>query len=555
MSLKNIKQTLLPELVKKDFGREIFLASESNSHLLVQGTAGSFSSIFVAEYFLSQQKNLVIVSDDKEAAFYMTTELEEMLGADKVLYFPETMVQPYQIEKIQNANIVLRTEVLNRLHTDKKPKVIVTHAAALSERVMKKEDFKAISHDIQVGDLLDFDFTEELLHQFNFNFVDFVSQPGEFSVRGGIVDVFSYAHEKPYRISFFGNEVESIKEFDIETQLSTGKVNAFQLVSNMNFVVSGAKVSFLELMEKDTVIFAKNLHLTFKKIRDFFAKAEENFSHLSQNIQHSTPEELFVSEFVLSNVINTFKTIDFSSHVVKGLGQKVLEYKQNSQPSFHKNFEFLLEDLIQKKNEGYQVWLSFSSEKQKDRLESILNEISHEDMTDFWEKDFVSELHEGFVDAQNLIVIYTDHQIFDRYQRFKTKTAFAKSEHITLKDLMSLKVGDYITHIDHGIGKFMGLVKVNNDGKVQECFKLSYKNGDLLYVSIHALHKISKYNGPDGKEIQLSKLGSPAWKALKQKTKARVKQLAFDLIKLYAKRKTTLGFRSEERRVGKECRL
>ncbi|MBS1549738.1 MAG: transcription-repair coupling factor [Bacteroidetes bacterium] len=542
MSLKTIQQSLIPELLKKNYAKELFHHTQNHQHLLVTGAAGSFPSIFVAEFFLSQQQNIVFIADDKEAAFYLTTELEEMLGKDKVLYFPESLLQPYQIEKTQNANIVLRTEVLNRINSGKNPKIIVTHAAALSEKVMKKEDFKAISHSIKVGDQLDFDFTEELLHQFNFSFVDFVSQPGEFSVRGGIVDVFSYANEKPYRISFFGNEVESIKEFDIETQLSTGKVAGFQLVSNMNFAISGTKVSLLELLDKNTVVMAKNLNVSFKKIKDFFAKAEENYSQLNKDIQHSSPEELFVSEFVFANVLSVFKTIDFSSQGISGLKPFEYHLQQSPQPSFHKNFELLLEDIIEKRNAGYEVWISFSSEKQKDRLESILSEISKEDMAQFWEKDFVSELHEGFVDPQNLISIYTDHQIFDRYQRYKTKTAFAKSEHITLKDLMSLKVGDYITHIDHGIGKFMGLVKVTNDGKVQECFKLNYKNGDLLYVSIHALHKISKYNGPEGKEIQLSKLGSPTWKALKQKTKARVKQLAFDLIKLYAKRKTTQGF-------------
>ncbi|MEZ7928715.1 DEAD/DEAH box helicase, partial [Cloacibacterium sp.] len=196
------------------------------------------------------------------------------------------------------------------------------------------------------------------------------------------------------------------------------------------------------------------------------------------------------------------------------------------------------EDLKEKKEEGYETWISFSGEKQKERLESIFEELNH----DLPFKSFKSELHEGFVDYELKVSVYTDHQIFDRYQRYKAKNSFAKSEQLTLKDLMSLKVGDYITHIDHGIGKFMGLVKVTNDGKTQECFKLTYKNNDLLYVSIHSLHKISKYNGPDGREIVLNKLGSPTWKTLKQKTKAKVKQIAFDLIKLYAQRKTAKGF-------------
>lgn len=548
MGLKKINDTLLPELLKKNFGQEIFENVEKNQHVLVKGFAGSVPSILVSELFLTQKKDVLFIIDDKESAHYITSELEEMIDEENVLYFPETHLEPYQIEKTQNANIVLRTEVLNKLHTEKSAKIIVATASALSEKVMKKEDFKAISHKIKVGDSLDFDFTEELLNQFNFNFTDFVSEPGEFSVRGGIVDVFSYANEKPYRITFFGNEVESIKEFDVETQLSTGKVQEFELVSNMNFAVSGTKVSLLELLPKNSFIVTKNAYLTIKKLKDFYEKAEQKFETLGKEIKHQKPEELFVSDEFFLNDFQNFKTIDFTSQSLNNSITPLL-LNQTSQPSFHKNFELLAEDLKEKKAEGYETWISFSSEKQKERLEEIFASLQNSEtqslnysITQSLYNPFKSELHEGFVDAQLKISVYTDHQIFDRYQRFKTKNSFAKSEQLTLKDLMSLKVGDYITHIDHGIGKFMGLVKVTNDGKTQECFKLTYKNNDLLYVSIHSLHKISKYNGPDGREIVLNKLGSPSWRSLKQKTKAKVKQIAFDLIKLYAQRKSAKGF-------------
>jgi transcription-repair coupling factor (superfamily II helicase) len=408
----------------------------------------------------------------------------------------------------------------------------------MSEKVLKKEDFKAISHHIKVGDQLDFDFVDELLNHYQFNQTDFVSEPGDFSVRGGIVDVFSFSNEKPFRITFFGNEVESIKTFDIESQLSLDKIDEFQLVSNMNFSVSGSKVSFFELLPEDSFIVSKNLYLSARRIKEFHEKALEKYETLSKDIKHRSPDELFISEGEFQNKLIKFKTIDFSSQHFKLPKSQIIELNQTQQPSFHKNFELLIQDLEEKQGQGFDTWISFSSEKQKERLQSIFEELQHE--IPF--KSFKSELHEGFVDSDNKILIYTDHQIFDRYQRYKSKDGFAKSEQLTIKDLMSLKVGDYIAHIDHGIGKFMGLVKVNNDGKIQECFKLSYKNGDLLYVSIHSLHKISKYNGPDGKEIVLSKLGSPAWKSLKQKTKARVKQIAFDLIKLYAERKTAKGF-------------
>ncbi len=544
MQLKAIHETFLPDMLRNEFGAEIFKNIETHQHISVKGFAGSSPSVFAAELFLTQKKTILFLIEDKEESLYVTSEMEDLLGKENILYFPATHLEPYQIEKTQNANLVLRTEVLNRLNSAKRPKVIVAGFSALSEKVLKKEDFKAISHRIKVGESLDFDFTEELLQQFNFNLTDFVSEPGEFSVRGGIVDVFSYSNEEAYRITFFGNEIESIKTFNIETQLTNGKVNEFQLVSNMNFAVSGNKVSLFELLPKDSFVVSKNAFLGVKKNRDFYAKAEERFETLSKEISHRAPAELFLTDEDLLKDYQKFRTIDFTLEELRIPDNFSVQINQTPQPTFHKNFELLIEDLVEKRDADYDIWISFSTEKQKERLESIFEELGSfgfgEQELPF--KSFKSELHEGFLDLDHKISVYTDHQIFDRYQRFKSKNTFAKSEQLTLKDLMQMKVGDYITHIDHGIGKFMGLVKVNNNGKVQECFKLVYKNGDLLYVSIHSLHKISKYNGPDGREIVLSKLGSPAWKTLKQKTKAKVKQIAFDLIRLYAKRKTAKGF-------------
>ncbi|REC48954.1 transcription-repair coupling factor [Chryseobacterium pennipullorum] len=539
MKLKSISEKFLPELLQKEIGKEIFGPLENHQHIAVKGSAGSSVSVFVAELFLVQKKNILYLVDDKEDALYANTEMEDLLGKEKVLYFPATHLEPYQVEKTQNANLVLRTEVLNKINSGRSPKVIVAYAGALSEKVLKKEDFKAISHHIKVGDQLDFDFVDELLNHYHFQQADFVSEPGEFSVRGGIVDVFSYSYEKPYRITFFGNEVESIKTFDIETQLSVDKVKEFQLVSNMNFSVTGSRVSLLQLLPETSYIVSRNGMVGIQKIKTFYEKSLEKYETLSKDIAHRTPQDLFISDQEFLFDYKKFKTLDFGGMVIEGL-KEVTEIKmeQLPQPSFHKNFELLIEDIEGKQKDGFDTWISFSTEKQKERLESIFEELEHE--LPF--KSFKSELHEGFVDNAHKILVYTDHQIFDRYQRYKAKNTFAKSEQLTLKDLMSLKIGDYIAHIDHGIGKFMGLVKVNNDGKIQECFKLTYKNGDLLYVSIHSLHKISKYNGPEGREIVLSKLGSPTWKSLKQKTKAKVKQIAFDLIKLYAQRKTAKGF-------------
>lgn len=617
MNLKNIQQSLLPQLLKLNFGAEIFQQLKEQQHLFIEGAAGSSPSLLVAKYFLTSQKTILYITHDKEEAHYITTEMEELLGEEQVLYFPATHLEPYRIEKTQNANLVLRTEVLNRLNSDQTPKVIVAHFSALSEKVLKKEDFKDISHHIKTGDPLDHDFTEKLLHQFNFNLTDFVSEPGEFAVRGGIVDIFSYSNEKPYRISLFGNRIESIKTFDTENQLSIDKIEEFQLISNMNFSVQSNKISFLELLPQNSTIITKDTYLGLNQLKDFYAKAETNFSRLSKDIKHQSPEELFISEKEFLYSYKKLKTIDFSSNLrfapwssreenINPIPQNeeiitnndtkknsdfapfeeqktkthTISLFQQPQPIFHKNFEMLAKDFQKRRRDKFEIWISFSSEKQRERLEEILASLPQtnplsprkgkspsneteipekhrqhgtdntKNFTSFEKREteqnsfnaFKSELHEGFIDFKNKIAVYTDHQIFDRYQRFKAKNSFAKSEQLTLKDLTSLKVGDYITHIDHGIGKFLGLVKINNNGKTQECFKLSYRNGDLLYVSIHSLHKISKYDGPDGKEIFLSKLGSPTWKNLKQKTKTKVKQIAFDLIKLYAQRKTTKGF-------------
>ena len=266
MQLKNITETFVPQLLHLGFGQELFTQLDHNKHLAVKSFAGSSPAVFAAELFLIKKKSLLFLTDDKEDALYVTAELEDLLGKENVLYFPPTHLEPYQIEKTQNANLVLRTEVLNRIHNDKKPRVMIAPFASLAERVMKKDDFKAISHTIKTGDQLDFNFTEELLHQFNFNHTDFVSEPGEFSVRGGIVDVFSYSNEEPYRITFFGNEVDSIKTFDIETQLSKEKIKEFQLVSNMNFSAQGTKVSLFDLAPKDLVVITKNAFVGFNFI-------------------------------------------------------------------------------------------------------------------------------------------------------------------------------------------------------------------------------------------------------------------------------------------------
>jgi transcription-repair coupling factor (superfamily II helicase) len=319
MDLQNISSALLPELLKKNFGEELMLALEKKSSLSVSGFAGSSPAIFAAQLFLVHQRNIVFVVENKEDALYATTELEELIGKEKVLYFPPSHLEPYQIEKIQNANLVLRTEVINKLNSGKSPKIIVAPYAALAEKVLKKADFTSITHSIKVGDRLDFDFLNELLQMNKFQRADFVSEPGEFSIRGGIVDLFSFSNEKPYRITFFGSEIESIKTFNIETQLSLEKVEEFQLVSNMNVVNTENKIPFFDLLPKDTFVVTKNVLLGQKQILAIYEKAEVNFEKLSKEINHQKPEELFLTDDDFLRKLLTLQFIDFAIQPLKGL--------------------------------------------------------------------------------------------------------------------------------------------------------------------------------------------------------------------------------------------
>lgn len=536
MSQATIREKFLPEFISSNSFKELYNMIVEHKKLSVKGMVGSSYILLLSKFFLARNENVLLLLNDKEECLYATTELEEILGKDHVLYFPPSYLDPYQLEKVQNANLVLRTEVLKQLSGNNSPKVIVAPFQALSEKVLKQSDLGAITRKFKIGDKVQEDIAVLFSEKFHLNRVDFVSGPGEYSLRGGIIDVFSYASTEPFRLTLFGNEIETIRKFDIESQLSKDKVVEFQLISNMNLEVKHVKVPFLDFLSSKCTIFSRDSALGVKKLEEFFEKAEEVFLGLSKELKRQMPNELFLSseEFLVN--LKRYHHCDLS--MMGFLEYPVIEVSQRPQPQFHKKFDFLAQDLLEKQSQGYDTWISFSSEKQKERLASILDEMS----PDLVFRSFISELHEGFIDSNEKLLVYTDHQIFDRYQRFKTKNSFARSEQITLKDMMSLKIGDYITHVDHGVGKFLGLVKINNNGKVQECFKLSYKNQDLLYVSIHALHKISKYTGPEGKAVVLSKLGSPAWKSLKQKTKAKVKQLAFDLITLYAERKSMKGF-------------
>ncbi|MAB48497.1 MAG: transcription-repair coupling factor [Flavobacteriaceae bacterium] len=535
MSKTLISQTFSQTLQLQNLQNSI-AQTQNKTHL--KGLVGSSFSIVVSEVFKSAEKPFLLIFDDKEEAAYYLNDLEQLINDKDVLFYPGSYRRPYQIEETNNANVLLRAEVLNRINSRKKPCIIVTYPDALFEKVVTKKELEKNTLKIAVGNELSIDFVNEVLFEYKFKRVDFVTEPGEFSVRGGIIDVFSFSHDEPYRIEFFGDEVDSIRTFDVETQLSTERIKKVSIIPNVaNKQIAEQRESFLKYISNKTVLFAKNPSFIFSRIDEFFGKAEEAFKNLSTEIKHAVPEKLFCNSELLKRQFLDYNLVEFGTSQV--LSSDVITFNTKPQPSFNKQFNILIEDLNDNHANGITSYIACVSEQQAKRFHDIFDDAEQEEIH---YKTVVLSLYQGFIDSDNKIAVYTDHQIFDRYHKFHLKNGYAKKQAITLKELTNLEVGDYVAHIDHGIGRFGGLQKIDVEGKKQEAIKLVYGERDVLYLSIHSLHKITKFNGKDGKPPKVYKLGSKAWKALKQKTKSRVKEIAFNLIKLYAKRKLKKGF-------------
>lgn len=480
----------------------------------------------------------MVIFNDKEEAAYHLNDLENLLGDQQVLFYPGSYRRPYQIEETDNANVLLRSEVLNRINSRKKPALIITYPDALFEKVVTRKELERNTLKMSVGDELSIDFVNEVLFEYQFKRTDFVTEPGEFSVRGGILDVFSFSHDEPYRIEFFGNEIESIRTFDVETQLSIEPHKKVSIIPNVeNKRMEEQRQSFLEYIASKTVIFVKNETLLTQRIDKLFNKATEAFREIKSEVALSEPKELFCTSDLLKTQLKRFKTIHFSE--TTNSQENTIAFQTKPQPSFNKQFHVLIEHLNANFEKGIKNYIFCSSESQAKRFHDIF-EDAQQHVEQF--ETVVFPFYQGFRDETLKLACYTDHQIFERYHKFYLKNGYAKKQAITLKELTNLEVGDYVTHIDHGIGKFGGLQKIEVEGKMQEAIKLIYGERDILYLSIHSLHKISKYNGKDGAVPKIYKLGSAAWKSLKQKTKTRVKEIAFSLIELYAKRRLQKGF-------------
>ncbi|MGG8495869.1 transcription-repair coupling factor [Tenacibaculum sp. TC6] len=514
---------------------------QERNQFQITNLVGSSLSFVVSETFKQAHKPYLIICNDKEEAAYYLNDLEQLLSDKNVLFYPGSYRRPYQLEETDNANVLLRSEVLNRINSRKKPAVIVTYPTALFEKVVTKKELEKNTLKVSVNEQVSPDFVNEVLFEYHFKRVDFVTEPGEFSVRGGIIDVFSFSNDEPYRIEFFGDEVDSIRTFDVETQLSKEKLKKISIMPNVeNKALQETRESFLKYIASNTVVFATNTAHISAQLDQLYEKAEIAFSQLSKEVKHSEPQQLFCNGAEIHQQLQEFTLAEltFRSELKDENPEKDVLFHVKPQPSFNKQFNLLIENLNENHKKGFTNYIFCANDKQAQRFKDIFDDAE----TEVHYETIVFSLHQGFIDEDEKIVCYTDHQIFERYHKFRLKNGYAKKQSITLQELTKLEVGDYVTHIDHGVGKFGGLQKIDVEGKKQEAIKLIYGDRDILYVSIHSLHKISKFNGRDGKVPKIYKLGSNAWKKIKQKTKTRVKEIAFNLIQLYAKRKLERGF-------------
>ena len=537
------KQSIVDQYQKSENISQIIKAlQQDKTSLQLKDLVASSLSFVIAETFKKTDRPYLLIFDNKEEAAYYLNDLEQLLGAKNVLFYPSSYRRPYQIEETDNANVLLRSEVLNRINSRKKPAVIITYPTALFEKVVTKKELEKNTLKVTVGENLSLDFVNEILFEYKFKRVDFVTEPGDFSVRGGIIDVFSFSNDEPYRIEFFGDEIDSIRTFDVATQLSKEKLKKIAIIPNIeNKTLKESRESFLKYISDKTLVFSKNNDLLTGSLDLFFKKAEEAFNNLSEEIKHAKPVDLFCDGAFIKKQLLDFSLVNFGNE--KNLekfhigNKKEVTFNTLPQPSFNKQFHLLIENLNEYHKAGFTNYIFCANEQQANRFHDIFEDAE----TEVHFETIVFPLYQGFVDVHAKLVCYTDHQIFERYHKFKLKNGYAKKQAITLQELNKLEIGDYVTHMDHGIGKFGGLQKIDVEGKKQEAIKLVYGDRDILYVSIHSLHKISKFNGKDGKPPKIYKLGSGAWKKIKQKTKARVKHIAFNLIQLYAKRKLQKG--------------
>jgi len=500
----------------------------------LSGLRGSALHLLAAQCIETAQGIHVIIGDDQESAAYIYSDLLNFFDKETLKYYPASFKRSIQYQQTDAENIIQRTEVLKTLSAYRSNKlkrsfIIVTYPDALIEKVISRQKLVKNTLDIKVGDQLSIEFINEMLFEYHFERVDFVYEPGQYSIRGSIIDIFSFANDLPHRVDFFGDEVESIRSFDLNSQLSRQKFEQLSIIPNIQDTeIEMVNETVFDYLPENARLWTSNTIFIKDSINQLFDAA-------LKTMDDKTKEPPFCSGALIHEKMNAFRQFTWKQESTDTLH---FDFNTSPQPAFNKSFELLAENLENHLKDKYTVYLLSENQKQIDRLESIFKDIG-KNIT-FNAVNF--SVHEGFIDHDLKICCYTDHQIFERYHRHKVSTNFNRKESLTLQELNALQPGDYVVHIDHGIGKFGGLDRIDVNGKKQEAIRLIYRDNDILYVSIHSLHRISKYKGKDGGEPKIYKLGSGAWQKLKQSTKKKVKDIARELIALYAKRKEEKGF-------------
>lgn len=513
----------------------------ANPPVFIKGLPGSSSAFAMHALFLASGNPGLVIAADKEEAAYLLNDLETITGPGQVYFFPESYRRIYDAEETtDNGNILLRTETLNAIRQGQFAH-IVTYPAAIYEKVISRTEIEQKMHRVALGDNFGPDFLFDLLLEFDFQRDDFVYEPGQFALRGGILDLFSYAHDRPVRIEFSGNRVSDLRYFDPETQLSTEKLTEFFIIPNIEQKqITTQRLFLTDFIQKQIHVWLYDARQAEEDIEKLFAKQKEQFEARNSEIKQVEPETCFVDAWAFREALQKHPLIQMNARIADG---EVLDAGCSPSPVVPRSYPQLLERLKYYQQENYQTAILFSREDQIERLSRILQDLdeSVEQLPPLY-KSGMNVVQRGFVYPEGRFAFFTEHEIFDRFRRYKLKNRFSANQAVTLKELTDLQPGDYVTHIDHGIGQFAGLERMEVQGKPQEVVKIVFKDGDAIFVSIHALHRIARYSGKDGKQPALSKLGSQAWSNLKAKTKNRVRTLAFDLLSLYARRKAEKGY-------------
>lgn len=507
------------------------------------GMIGAQDSFVLAALYKNNPQTHLVICSDKEQAAYTQNNIDNLLEEKAVHFFPDSFRRPTIYEELDKNNVLQRTDTVNKVAKAKaQAEIIVTYPEALFEKVVNPKELSDKKIEIQTGEEIDPDFMIEILVEYGFEREEFVFEPGQFSIRGGIIDIFSYGNDWPYRIELFDDEVETIRTFDPMNQLSKKNIAKLSIVPNINTKFrQDQKISLFKVLPENTVVWINDYQFLLDRLLSCFEKSEK-FAKTIKGLGDLELEELFAERAFIypkqvTEEISEFHTIFLKKDAPIEFQEKFY-FTSSPQTPFNKNFSLLIDNLKENKEKGFVNYLFTANPRQVERFYNIFEDMD----ADVEFHPITKAINEGFIDQELKIACYTDHQIFDRFHKYKLRKGFTRDQALNLKMIRELKPGDFVTHIDHGVGRYSGLEKINISGHIQESVRLIYKNNDVLYVSINSLHKISRFTGKDGTAPALSKLGGEAWKKLKSRTKKKVKDIAKDLIKLYAKRRASKGF-------------